>query len=377
MRPLPLPVLLIEDDPGQALLIQELLAEDDRFEIVPAGSLLDGMLAVGERPWAAVLLDLSLPDSSGLETLRRFREHCAAPVVVLTGYDDSAAALEALRHGAQDYLVKGQAATDHLIHALHYAISRHQWLGAMVVEHPSNEEELRIARQIQQRLFPDRMPGLAGFEIHAMCRPAVETGGDFFDYLPLAGGSWGLVVGDVTGHGVGPALLMATTRAYFRAFASMGMGIDAMMGQANRLLAADVGERCVPLVLVQIDPAGRLMHYLNAGHRPGYVLDRFGEVKARLGSTDTALGIFPEGRFRPPAPIALHAGDLLLVATDGVHEAHGDTGLFSEERMLAAARRHAQAGPAELVERLYMEVRAHEGERRQHDDITILAARVL
>lgn len=376
MRPKSLPVLLIEDDPGQALLIQELLADDDRFDVVHAAKLREGIFSLPEREWAAVLLDLSLPDSAGLETLTSFRERCAAPVVVLTGHDDAATALAALREGAQDYLVKGRAEAERIIHALHFAISRHQWLGALAVEHPANEEELRIARQICQRLIPSRTPPLPGFEMHAVCRPAEETGGDFFDYLPMDG-SWGLAVGDVTGHGVGPAILMASTRAYLRAFASTGAGLSGILSQTNRMLVADVGERCVPLVLAQLDPAGRVLHYLNAGHRPGYVLDRFGEVRVRLGSTDTALGVFPEGRFRPPPGIALHAGDMLLVATDGVHEAHGDDGVFGEERMLAAARRHARSGPAELVERLYEEVRQHEGERSQHDDITILAARVL
>lgn len=374
-----LPVLLVEDNPGDALLIREMLAEggDERFRLTHAPRLQDGLYRSVGAEWSAVLLDLSLPDSAGLETLRRFRERCAAPVVVLTSTDDGQLALEALRHGAQDFLVKGQVDAKHLAHALHFAISRHHAQSRLVQDHLQNEQELRMARRIQQGLFPKRPPELPGFTVHAACHPAAEAGGDFFDYLRMTDGSWSLVVGDVTHHGVGPALLMASTRAYLRAFAHAGCNLGEMMSQANLLLHADVGESMVPLVLVHIDPINRRLHYLNAGHRPGYVLDKFGQVRQELLTTDVALGLYPDGPFRCSAAAPLSPGDVVLVATDGVHEADGDEGRFGTERLLAFARRHIADGPERLVEGLYQEVRRFEGGRPQNDDITVLAAQAL
>jgi serine phosphatase RsbU (regulator of sigma subunit) len=374
-----LPVLLVEDNPGDALLIREMLAEggDVRFHLTHATRLQEGLYSAAGAEWSAVLLDLSLPDSHGLETLRRFRERCAAPVVVLTGNDDDQLALEALRHGAQDYLVKGQVGPQRLVHALHFAISRHHAQARLVSDHLQNEAELRMARRIQQNLFPKKPPDLPGFAVHAACHPAVETGGDFFDYLRMTDGSWALVVGDVTHHGVGPALLMASTRAYLRAFAHTGCNLGEMMSKANLLLHGDVGESMVPLVLVHIDSTNCCMHYLNAGHRPGYVLGRHGQVRLELLSTDSALGMYPDGPFRCSAPIPLQPGDLVLVATDGVHEAQSDTGRFGTARLLDFARRNVAHGPERLVEGLYEEVRKFEGGRPQNDDITVLAIQAI
>ncbi len=378
MPPTALPVLLVEDNPGDALLIAEMLeqAGDSRFTLTHATRLKEG-LSHGLGEWAAVLLDLSLPDSQGLETLQRFRERCRAPVVVLTGHDDTDLALEALRHGAQDYLVKNQVGAGRLAHALHFAISRHQARARIEREMREDKDELRTAGNVYRNLLPKQAPEMPGFSIHAASHPVVETGGDFFDYLRMADGSWALVVGDVTSHGVGPAILMASARAYLRAFASAGCNLGEMLERTNRLLHEDVGEWMVPLVLVHLDAGGRRMHYLNAGHRPGYLLGRHGGVRLELLSTASALGMYPDGLFRCSEAVALEPGDTVLVATDGVHEAHGGAGMFGVARLLELAARHRAAAPAELVAHVHAAVRAHEGGKPQGDDITVLAARVL
>jgi serine phosphatase RsbU (regulator of sigma subunit) len=378
MPPTALHVLLVEDNPGDALLISEMLeqAGDSRFKLTHATRLRDG-LTHGLSDWAAVLLDLSLPDSHGLETLQRFRERCRAPVVVLTGHDDTALALEALRHGAQDYLVKNQVDPGRLAHALHFAISRHQARARIEREMREDKDELRTAGKVYRNLLPRQAPEVPGFAIHAASYPVVETGGDFFDYLRMADGSWALVVGDVTSHGVGPAILMASARAYLRAFASAGCNLGEMLARTNRLLHEDVGEWMVPLVLVHLDADNRRIHYLNAGHRPGYLLGRDGVVRAELLSTASALGMYPDGLFRCSEAIPLEAGDTVLVATDGVHEAHGGGGMFGVRRLLELAGQHRAADPSGLVAVLHAAVREHEGARPQGDDITVLAARVL
>src|SRR5829696_1272767 len=105
-----------------------------------------------------------------------------------------------------------------------------------------NQEQLQVAREIQQRLFPKSAPALAGYDIAGVSYPAEETGGDYFDYLPMMNGALGVIVADVTGHGIGPALLMAETRAYLRTLAANREDIGEILTSANRILAEDVGE---------------------------------------------------------------------------------------------------------------------------------------
>src|SRR5882672_9710414 len=137
-----------------------------------------------------------------------------------------------------------------------------------------NQEQFRVARDIQQRLFPKSAPACPGFDIAGASFPAEATGGDYFDYLPMLHDRLGVVVGDVTGHGIGPALLMAETRAYLRILARNREDVGEILTRANGILAEDVGsERFITLFLGRIDPKNRGFVYASAGHPAGYVLN--------------------------------------------------------------------------------------------------------
>jgi serine phosphatase RsbU (regulator of sigma subunit) len=375
-----LQVLLIEDNPGDARLIREMLAEagDLRFELTTAPRLGEGLDRLYRESFGLVLLDLSLPDSHGLATFRSLREETVrVPVVVLTGTDDTALALQALREGAQDYLVKNSVTAPRLIHALRYALSRFRRQAVIEREHRASEDEMRTAEQIWRRLLPASDPEVPGFDIHAGCFPALPTGGDFFDYLRLTGGRLGLVLGDVTGHGVGPALLMAGTRAYLRAFSSSA-DISEILTRSNRALIADTDDRNVTLVLASLDASTRTLLHASAAHGPGYVLGPNGEVREQLFSTDLALGIRPDSTFPAAPAVELHPGELVLFLTDGVTEAPSPAGRpFGVERALEYVRDHRQEGARAIVEGLYAEVRRWEHPRPQEDDVTAMVVKVL
>src|SRR5581483_7771860 len=197
--------------------------------------------------------------------------------------------------------------------------------------------EMRIARQIQQKLFPVAPLPLPGFDISGASHPAEATGGDYFDYVPMRDGGLGIVIGDVSGHGYGPALLMAQTRAYFRAFLLTHTDIREVIALVNRALADDVPEgRFATLLFARLDAAARSFQYVSAGHATGYLFDASGNVKAQLQSTGMPLGIVPDGEFEATPPARLEAGDLLLLLTDGVVEAHDEAeNLFGVDRILA------------------------------------------
>lgn len=241
------------------------------------------------------------------------------------------------------------------------------------------ENSLRLARQVQQRLFPTSPPAVAGFDAWGVSFPAHATGGDYFDFLALPGGSLGLVIGDVSGHGFDSAILMAQTRALVRAAARDGSDPARILTAVNVLLAPDLPEnRFVSMIVVEINPETRSFRWANAGHVPGYVLDQDGRIKAELGSTGTVLGLFGGAAFATEEGPALHRGDTLVLFTDGVTEAEAPDGtMMGTGRALGAVRANTHRPSAEILQALCGTVRAFAAGAAQHDDITAVACRVL
>jgi sigma-B regulation protein RsbU (phosphoserine phosphatase) len=240
------------------------------------------------------------------------------------------------------------------------------------------EEQFRVARDIQERLFPKAAPTVPGFDVAGTSHPASAAGGDYFDYLPLLEDRTGVVVGDVTGHGIGPALLMAETRAYLRLLAQEHADVASILSHANRALAGDIDfERFITMLLVSLDPKTRRLTYVNAGHPAAYVLDPSGAVKARLQRTGVPLGIRPNTAYPPATEVQLASGDLIVILTDGIDEAVSpEEELFGIERTLEVIRRH-QAQPAEqIVQELYIAVRQFSRNTPQLDDATVVVIKV-
>jgi PAS domain S-box-containing protein len=241
-----------------------------------------------------------------------------------------------------------------------------------------NREQFRVAREIQQRLFPKAAPVVEAFDIAGASFPADATGGDYFDFPPMLDGGIGVAIGDVSGHGIGPALLMSETRAYIRIVAHHRRDLAEILTFVNRILAEDVSyERFVTLFLAKLDASSQTLQYANAGHPSGYVLDGAGEIKSRLKRTGIPLGLQPEARYEMGAVVKLEPGDLILLSTDGIEEAVSPSGeFFDAERMVASVRRHRQLPAAQIIEALYQEVRAFAGQAPQLDDITMVIVKV-
>jgi sigma-B regulation protein RsbU (phosphoserine phosphatase) len=242
-----------------------------------------------------------------------------------------------------------------------------------------NQEQLQVAREIQQRLFPKSAPAVEGFDIAGVSYPAEETGGDYFDYLAMKNDAVGIIVADVTGHGIGPALLMAETRAYLRSLASSSEDIGEILTTANRILAEDIGdERYVTLFLGKIDPKARTFSYASAGHPTGYLLGANGEIKTLLKRTAVPLGINPEAKYPPAVLVPWQSGDIVLVLTDGIEEAMAaDESFFGIERTLAVVRQNREKSAREILDALYRAVRDFSGQSSQLDDVTAIVIKVL
>ena len=247
---------------------------------------------------------------------------------------------------------------------------------AVVLE---SEEQFRVAREIQQHLFPRSAPKLEGFDIAGASRPAAATGGDYFDYLTTADNQLALAIGDVSGHGVGPALLMAETRAYLRILARNRNDLSLILKRANTMLGEDVGkERFVTMLLAKIDPQSRTLVHASAGHTPAFVLDSAGNIKYELKRTGMPLGVMPDAEYNLSRSMALAKGDVVLLLTDGLEETTSPEGeLFGSRRLIEAVNDLRDVDAAEIVSTLFDALADFSGNAEQVDDLTMIVAKTL
>jgi serine phosphatase RsbU (regulator of sigma subunit) len=238
--------------------------------------------------------------------------------------------------------------------------------------------EFEIARRIQRNLLPSATLVLPGFEVGGVVYPAAATGGDYFDYVPMPNGAVGVVVGDVSGHGYGPALLMASTRAHLRAFAQTQSDLGKLLMQTDLALNLDTaGEQFVTAILVRLDLRKRSLVYASAGHPAGYILDVSGHVRIRLPSTGPVLGIATNEGFAESPVIPLRAGEFVLLLSDGVTEASAPCGAaFGWMRAVKTVRHYRHDPPVHIAMNLYHAVRAFAQEAPQLDDITAVVIKV-
>jgi sigma-B regulation protein RsbU (phosphoserine phosphatase) len=188
----------------------------------------------------------------------------------------------------------------------------------------------------------------------------------------------GVAIGDVSGHGLGPALIMAQTRAYLRAVASAEFDAAEILRRVNNALSRDLRDGFfVTLLLAVIDvPARRLVH-ASAGHTEGYILDHRGEVKQELASTGIPLGVAAGSVYELAGDYVLEPGSLVLLLTDGVTESRSpDGGFFGTEGVLAAVKAARQEPARRIVEHIHEAICEFRAGQRQRDDITTVVVKV-
>ncbi len=234
------------------------------------------------------------------------------------------------------------------------------------------ELDLRVARDIQKGLLPLASPELAGFDVAGMARPAELAGGDYYDWQPLPDGRLAVVIADVTGHGVGPAIVMAVCRAYARAAAPVTIGPDKLMQRLNDLIYDDVkGARFITMVLAVIGIDGNV-EMVSAGHGPTLLYRAATREVESLGSDGLPLGVAADQEYGPHQLLHLEPKDVLLMLTDGFFEHFrvGDTEQFGVERLNAALRDNADKSSADIITAIDKAVADFARGAPQIDDMT-------
>ncbi|OBB88076.1 fused response regulator/phosphatase [Mycobacterium colombiense] len=348
-----LSLLLVEDDRADAVLVEDLITDAvTDIRVVWAKSMAHAERELESARPDCVLLDLHLPDASGIDALNRIANlDATVPIVVLTGLNDEYFGASAVAAGAQDYLVKGRVEPEMLRRALLYAIERKR---AELIAADLHATQLRARENalLERGLLPSPLlldnPGV---DIVARYRPSREDAllcGDFYDVVQTPDRVVHVLIGDVAGHGPHEAALGAALRIAFRALTFAGVHGVELMRQLERVLYSertDTGIFATVLTL-EISPDTPRVHAVRAGHPP-MLVQAGGTVEWLEPAGGPALGLHA-GDW-PSEQLELPAGHALLLLTDGLFEGYSGQGTqrLGEDGLLALAREHAsKPGPA-------------------------------
>ncbi len=239
------------------------------------------------------------------------------------------------------------------------------------------QADLNIARDIQRNLLPEQPPQAPGFDLAGFNQPADETGGDCYDFIPLEDGCVGITIADATGHGIGPALVIAECRALFRATIGLSRDLAANVCRINDLLCEDLpSDRFVTAFFGLLDPAdGSLVHH-SAGHGPLIQYCRAEDRFIELKPSGIPLGIMRGARFDAPQRLVMSPGDLMVLVTDGFLEwARADGEQFGATRLEQTIHQHRDESSAAIIHAIREAVLAFAAGTPQADDLTAVVIR--
>jgi len=240
---------------------------------------------------------------------------------------------------------------------------------------------LDLAKEVQQHFMPKADPKIEGLDIAGKSIYCDKTGGDYYDYLDIGEkeqGKIGVVVGDVSEHGIPSALLMATARAFLRQRSSMSGSIARIVSDVNRQMTRDVEEtgRFMTLVFSEIDTQERCIRWVTAGHDPAIIYDISSDSFDELGGRGLPLGVFEDSAYRESRR-KIAPGQIILIGTDGIWEAHNQQGeMFGKDALRRIIRAHANKPAREIIVAVLDAVEGFRSSREQEDDVTLVVIKV-
>jgi sigma-B regulation protein RsbU (phosphoserine phosphatase) len=268
------------------------------------------------------------------------------------------------------------------------------------------ESELAIAYEVQNVLFPGKLPRLSSLDVYGVCHPARSVSGDYYDFIPLGSDRLVLTMGDISGKGISAALLMATVHAFIRAYSmepetvltpeALGDGVPSnadrtiyfrgdgaapsrlstsmLMTTLNyQLFRCTPPEKYATMFLACYDAPACALTYCNAGHPPPILLNGDGSV-SRLDTSGTVVGLFDAVAYGE-ATARMQPGDLFVAFSDGVTEAENDSGEFGEERLITLIQEHRDQPLSRIGDLIAGSVKDWIGQAEQADDVTVVLAR--
>lgn len=364
-----LEILLVEDNPGDAQLLEHSLKQVRNLEYTIRH--VDRLGGLGEALKSGsidvLLLDLNLPDSRGLATVNQaIAQAPHLPVIVLTSLDEESTGLTAMHRGAQDYLVKGEVDGWQIVKSIRYAMERK-------LAQRELQYSLDLAGEAQRALLPAGSPPDWHLKAVARSRMRSNVGGDFYEFLRVAEDRPAVFIGDVMGHDVRAALLMARILGCLRT--EKKSRVSQIIAEMNRSLMA-LGNKIgnvltCSLFCAEFDVPGNRVHVVTAGNPPGCLYNRRSRAVSTVGSHGLLLGVQPM-EFVETQHV-LSSGDRLVLFTDGVLDAsNASAQRFGQQRMVQAIRQFASLGTEAFAEAVLSEVESFRQGAAQVDDESVV-----
>ena len=376
-------ILVVDDEPDlQILLRQKFRRKVRKGELEMAfaengAEALDYLKAHDDVDM--VLSDINMPVMDGLALLRHIGEMDRdLAAVIVTAYGDMRNIRTAMNRGAFDFVTKPIDFTD-LETTIANALTQSEIMREALRsrdELVALRRELGVAARMQESILPRAFPADPRFGIHASMTPALEVGGDFYDFFRLEEGRLGIVMADVSGKGVPAALFMMVSRTLMKGTAIGEPDPATAVAEVNRLLVESNEEAMfVTLFYAVFDPVTGRLSFANGGHNRPYIMRKDGGVEQIECESGLVLAVLPDFDF-PGGEVELGPGDAVFFYTDGITEAMDENGgEFGEEALEQVLRGVGNTDAAGCTEAVVRAVRRHAGEAPQSDDITCLCLR--
>jgi sigma-B regulation protein RsbU (phosphoserine phosphatase) len=319
-----------------------------------------------------------MPEMDGYEVCRRLKAEprtADVPVIFVTAMSEVDDETMGFSLGAVDYItkpVRPPIVKARVAAQLELALARQ----ALAAQNRTLRESLAMAARVQQSLLPRVPVSLPGLDLAGRMIPCDEVGGDYLDFLSeeeFAGRGFGVVVGDVSGHGPAAALLMTAARGYLRMRAGRPGGLDDIVSDVNRSLAADLGdlERFMTLCLLVVGP--NVVTWISAGHEPALLVDPAAGTVAELEGDGLILGVDARMAYHQHQTPFRGAGQIIALCSDGVTETWSEGGKqFGRERFTQSLLRHSSGPAAAILDAVLQDVAAFRGRAPQKDDLTLV-----
>ncbi len=371
-------LLVLDDEASVRRALERLFASTLGLAVATVGDPREAIALLEAAPPKVLLTDYRMPGMDGVQVLREARRLAPETVrILMTGMAERGEVIDAINGGKIFRFVEKPWDEESLLAIAAEAIESHDHARSGRLAQQEREALRRavdMAGSIQRSMLPDLSPRLRAAEAACHFAPCEYASGDYVDIFDAGPGRTALVLGDVSGHGIGAALFVSSARALLRSGLSEGEPLARVVARTNRFLCRDMQNgRFLTLFAGLHDAARGTLEFVNAGQTPPLLLQH-GTV-SMLPRTGLPLGVLEEADYARSGEIPLEPGATLLACTDGVTEARDATQeLFGLDRLSALLAQHGSLPPAQLVERVRAATLAYSAGAAD-DDLTILAYR--
>ena len=276
------------------------------------------------------------------------------------------------RNGTIDFDITDELLLESLSRQVHVALENRE-LNRQTLEKQRMEQEVAVAREVQQKLLPESLPQIDGHDLAGINIPSAEVGGDYYDCIPLPDGRYALIVADVTGHGISAALLVNSFHAALYSFLMSDINLIDLVLKLNKVIySATPMNKFITAFLAILQPDSGEIEYISAGHNPAYLSQQTGDI-VELNAGGIMLGMMGVDIPMQSDKVILEPGERFLIYTDGIPEASNRRGdMYDDATLVAFFKNHASLSAQQFIDVLMADVRDFTGGAPQSDDITAL-----